>query len=88
MPRHESDRDEADVKRYQSLSAALLYCATNTRPDVAYAVGMLCRCMARPTAQVQEAALRVLRYLHSTRDLGLRFQAESKPLYGLSLIHI
>eukprot|EP00965_Chrysotila_dentata_P080088 2642510-Pleurochrysis_carterae.AAC.1 len=33
---------------YQSLVGALLYCSTQTRPDVAYAVGMLCRTMSCP----------------------------------------
>eukprot|EP00965_Chrysotila_dentata_P074543 2462127-Pleurochrysis_carterae.AAC.1 len=44
----------------QSLVGALLYCSTQTRPDVAFAVGMLCRAMSCPTPELLEAARRVL----------------------------
>ena len=64
--------DPTLLKRYQSLVGALLYCATNTRPDVAYPVGMLCRAMGKPTPELYIAAERVLCYLHRTRELGLR----------------
>eukprot|EP00966_Prymnesium_polylepis_P181405 4201703-Prymnesium_polylepis.1 len=40
-----ADVDPRLLRYYQSLCGALLYCAVNTRPDVAYAVGMLCRAM-------------------------------------------
>jgi hypothetical protein len=70
--------------RYRSLVGALLYCATNTRPDVAYAVGMLCRCMSRPTDDLMSDAIRVLHYLCLTRDLGLRYGACSRRPYGMS----
>eukprot|EP00966_Prymnesium_polylepis_P242569 5609230-Prymnesium_polylepis.1 len=40
-----SDIDPRLLRDYQSLCGALLYCAVNTRPDVAFAVGMLCRAM-------------------------------------------
>eukprot|EP00965_Chrysotila_dentata_P007619 248235-Pleurochrysis_carterae.AAC.1 len=43
-----------------SLVGALLYCSTQTRPDVAYAVGMLCRAMSCPTPELLDAARRVL----------------------------
>eukprot|EP00965_Chrysotila_dentata_P061832 2048262-Pleurochrysis_carterae.AAC.1 len=54
-----------------SLVGALLYCSTLTRPDVAYAVGMLCRAMKCPTAQLLASARRVLMYLYHHRDVGL-----------------
>ena len=47
--------DPTLLKRYQSLVGALLYCAGNTRPDVSFAVGLLCRAMSRPTPELYEA---------------------------------
>ena len=79
--------DEVDpvlLKRYQSLMGALLYCATNTRPDVAFAVGMLCRAMSRPTPILLEAAERVLVYLYRNKHIGLRYLADKQPLYGMT----
>ena len=72
------------LKRYQSLVGALLYCAGNTRPDVSYSVGMLCRVMSRPTPDMYDEALRVLSYLYRTRELGLRYAKSDKPLAGQS----
>ena len=82
-----SSTDEVDpalLKRYQSLVGALLYCSGNTRPDVAFAVGMLCRAMSRPTPELHADALRVLGYLYRNRHLGLRYQADQLPLAGQS----
>jgi hypothetical protein len=62
-------------KRYQSMVGALLYLATTSRPDVAYAVGMLTRCMAWPTEELCLRAERVLIYLHHTSDIGLTYSA-------------
>lgn len=59
------------LKRYQSLVGALLYCSTQTRPDVAYAVGMLCRVMSCPSERTMGQALRVLQYLDKHQDIGL-----------------
>ena len=77
-----TDVDSDLLKRYQSLVGALLYCATNTRPDVAYAVALLCRAMGKPTPELYVAATRVLRYLHRTRDLGLTYEASPRDLHG------
>ena len=76
--------DPALLKQYQSIVGALLYCATNTRPDVAFSIGMLCRAMARPTPALLAAAHRVLCYLHSTSEIGLRYERSEERLYGMS----
>ena len=72
------------LKEFQSLVGALLYCSTNTRPDIAYAVGMLCRAMSCPTPELLSAALHVLYYLHRHRNIGLRYECGPTPLYGMS----
>eukprot|EP00965_Chrysotila_dentata_P101502 3350985-Pleurochrysis_carterae.AAC.1 len=62
------------LKTYQSLVGALLYCSTQTRPDVAYAVGLLCRAMSCPTSALLDVAYRVLAYLRHHRHVGLRYE--------------
>jgi len=79
-----TDIDAEFLRRYQSLVGALLYCSGNTRPDVAFAVGMLCRAMSKPTHDLYQDGLRVLSYLHRTRHIGLRYQADAKHLHGQS----
>eukprot|EP00965_Chrysotila_dentata_P037606 1251410-Pleurochrysis_carterae.AAC.1 len=66
---------------YQSLVGALLYCSTQTRPDVAYAVGMLCRAMSCPTDELLAAAQRVLMYLSHHRSIGLRYSRSASTLH-------
>ena len=67
------------LRRYQSLCGALLYASTNTRPDIAFATGLLYRAMGRPTTELFDAALRVLAYLYRNRHLGLRYQKVASP---------
>ena len=78
------DVDPILLKAYQSIVGALLYCAVNTRPDVSYAVGMLCRAMGKPTPDLYLDALRVLYYLHHHQDIGLRYGASDLDLSGMS----
>jgi hypothetical protein len=82
-----SSRDEpsADcIRAYQSIVGALLYAAVNTRPDIAYTVGMLGRAMARPSPALHAAAERVVQYLHRHRAIGLRYSRSTAELYGMS----
>ena len=76
--------DHQLLKQYQSICGALLYASTNTRPDIAFATGLLCRAMGRPTPELFEAALRVLGYLYRNRHIGLRYESSSKSLEGYS----
>eukprot|EP00965_Chrysotila_dentata_P221797 6192592-Pleurochrysis_carterae.AAC.2 len=72
------------LSAYQSLVGALLYCSTHTRPDVAYAVGVLCRAMSCPTDELLAAAPRVLMYLSHHRTVGLRYSRAQLPAAGFS----
>lgn len=62
-----------DKGNYSSLVGSLLYLSMVTRPDIAYAVGLLTRYMSNPTKHHWKAAIQVLRYLKSTRTYGLVF---------------
>ena len=72
------------LRKYQSLVGSLLYAATNTRPDIAYPVGMLCRAMGKPTEDLLNAALRVLGYLYRHRHIGLKYSVGASRLSGMS----
>ncbi|MDA2987416.1 MAG: reverse transcriptase domain-containing protein, partial [Actinomycetota bacterium] len=76
--------DPALIKRYQSLVGALLYASTQTRPDIAYSVGMLCRAMSCPTPELYEQAIRVLLYLDKHPEVGLRYEPSASRMYGMS----
>ena len=52
--------DPSLLGKYQSLVGSLLYASGNTRPDIAYSVGMLCRAMGKPSHDLFDAAIRVL----------------------------
>eukprot|EP00965_Chrysotila_dentata_P258109 6213105-Pleurochrysis_carterae.AAC.2 len=73
---------------YQSLVGALLCCATQTRPHIAYAVGMLCRVMSCPTADMLCAAKRVLCYLLRHRSVGLQYARSEWTASPSSASHI
>lgn len=57
---------------YRQLIGSLLYLATVSRPDIAAAVGLLCRKVEKPTEYDWKAAKRVLRYLAYTMERRLR----------------
>ena len=78
-----NETPDAELLRcYQSICGALLYASTNTRPDIAFATGMLCRAMSRPTPELLDAAKRVLGYAYRTRHIGLRYDATPTQLEG------
>lgn len=76
---------EPNLKRaYQRLVGAPLYTSVNTRPEVAYAVSMLCRAMGKPTPALYSADMRVLYYLHRHRHIGLQYGVCELDLSGMS----
>ena len=59
--------------RRRAIVGALLYVSVTTRPDVALAVGLLSRALECPTPALLCAARRVLEYLVTTKELGIRY---------------
>ena len=64
-----------DQTTYRQVLGLLMFAATHTRPDVSFAVALLATHTNAPTEWDLEQAHRVVRYLYSTKDLGLRYSA-------------
>lgn len=61
---------------YSGLVGALLYLSLTCRPDIAQAVGVLSRYMARPSREHCDAALLVLKYLNGTKTHQLTYRRD------------
>jgi hypothetical protein len=73
--------DDSDTSfAYRQAIGMLMYLATGTRPDLAFAVGQLSRFVAKPSAKHVGAVKRVLRYLAGTMDFGITYnRAKEMP---------
>jgi hypothetical protein len=75
VPKKMMDAQNADTIDatfpFREAVRSLLYLSTHTRSDISFAVGMLGRAMAAPSAQNVVAVKRLLRYLSGTRGNGL-----------------
>ncbi|KAJ3568720.1 hypothetical protein NP233_g5535 [Leucocoprinus birnbaumii] len=80
----------ANVKRlkslpYRSLVGSMMYIASGSRPDVAYAVSKLAQFLDCYRDAHWDAALRVARYLYTTKDMKLWLGGENpNRLIGFS----
>jgi hypothetical protein len=78
-PQSQEEREEMKTVPYRDGLGRLLWLAGQTRPDLAFPVGVLARFMANP-GRVHWANLkRVLRYLRGTADSKLTFAAHVHP---------
>ncbi len=64
---------EVDVNNYLSIIGSCLHLAQVSRPDIAFAVGLLSRHAATPGVVHLRAALNLVKYLYSTRDLYVQY---------------
>ena len=67
---------EIDPKDYQCALGSLMYAMLGTRPDIAYAVGVLSQHAATPGEEHWTALMRVYRYLRGTSDLTLTYHGD------------
>ncbi|SOV05223.1 uncharacterized protein UDID_17870 [Ustilago sp. UG-2017a] len=76
----------AQQKEYPVIVGKLLWVANSTRPDLSLTVGVLARHMREPSQEHYQAAQQVLRYLESTKEVGLVYRANEsqEPLVAHS----
>jgi hypothetical protein len=67
---------------YARLLGELQFLTNATRPDIAYAVNKLSAYTANPSLQHVGAVKRILRYLKGTKNLAIKYSAESHNVQG------
>ena len=72
------------VREIQSRVGCLMYAATSTRPDIAYPVHELCKCLHKPTPGLIEETDHLLSYLARTAALGLTYDKQPARLSGFA----
>jgi len=74
LPFEEGD-ERADVGLYQSMLGSAMYLMVGTRPDLAFALSVLSRFAAAPTATHMRAMHRLFAYLAGTPDYGIQYRS-------------
>lgn len=69
---------KSEIKRFQELVGSILYTAIMIRPDVAFAAAQLSLFLTNPGPEHHKAGLQGIRYLWSTRYLGIRYGGETE----------
>ena len=72
----EEEPTEEMKSTYRSLIGSIGFCATAVRYDIAYAVSVLSRHLARPNTKLIAAAKRVIQYLKRTRNFGITWSCD------------
>jgi hypothetical protein len=73
-----------DPTKYRSIVGSLRY-LVNTRPNLAYFVGMVSRFMETPNSEHRTAIKRIVRYVAGTTQYGCRYvKGDSSELLGYS----
>ena len=78
-PRTDDERKHMENIPYANVVGALMYAMVCTRPDISHAVSMVSRYMHDPGKVHWQAVKWILRYIHGTVDVGLKFQRDDKP---------
>ena len=78
------EADCIDTTKMLKLCGKLVWAASQTRPDISYAVGVLCSFSQITGPAHFAAALRVLGYLHKTKDIGVTYGGKIKIPLGLA----
>ena len=84
LPSTDEEHDEMKNIPYQEAIGCIMYLAQSTRPDIAYAVGLMSRFNSNHGRAHWSAVKRILRYLSKTRSLKLVYSKADDDLVGFS----
>lgn len=76
----ETSEDIKEQVPYREAVGSLMYLATATRPDIAYAVSFAARAVEKPTRKDWNNVKRILRYLRGTNNFSIKYQKDCKQL--------
>ena len=78
------DKEKEDIRRvsYALVVGSLIYVMVCTRPDIAYAVGVVSRFLSNPGILHWETVKWIMRYLRDTSKLKLTFGSGKPVLVG------
>ena len=65
--------DPSNRQQYQSAVGSLMYAMSGSRPDIAYAVGLVSQFCTNPNSKHWGAVQRIFRYLAGTKGLGVLY---------------
>lgn len=81
IPMHKGyllEKGKPTEKPYRTLIGSLMHAMVYSRPDIAYAVSVLATKVEDPTEADYKAAIRVLTYLNSTKNLTIEYGGQEK----------
>ena len=80
----EGDKPPSENWSYPSILGGVLYVANLTRPDIAYAAHRLTRYLKNPNHTHCQALKRLVRYLYTTKDIGIRYTGGGRNPFRLN----
>ena len=79
-----SDEDKGEMNKlpYASAVGSLMYAMIATRPDIAFAVGVVSRYMSNPGKKHWEAMKGIMRYLKATKHMCICYGSQDLSVKG------
>ena len=74
----EDEEDKKDLREAQMLTGELNWVTQRSRPDLAYATGLVSRLLHRRPTYACRLAWQVMKYLKATPERGLRYKQQSR----------
>ena len=80
-PRNPEEKEEMRKFPYREVVGALMWTATMTRPDIAWAVRAVARFCEIPRPEYEKAVMKILQYLLHTKEWGITYGGQGCGLY-------